>query len=108
MLIFNQSWNWLEEFVKSMRKTNNVIKIKDFKVDKGLPFDQEYNFAYLDENTKKMIRRAIIKALCIPGYQVPFASREMPMPYGWGNRWSPSYCELLNKKRHFKNNRSGS
>ena len=36
-----------------MRKTNNVIKIKDFKVDKGLPFDQEYNFAYLDENTKK-------------------------------------------------------
>ena len=54
-----------------MRKTNNVIKIKDFKVDKGLPFDQEYNFAYLDENTKKMIRRAIIKALCIPGYQVP-------------------------------------
>jgi alpha-D-ribose 1-methylphosphonate 5-phosphate C-P lyase len=20
----------------------------------------------------------------VPGYQVPFASREMPMPYGWG------------------------
>ena len=31
-----------------------------------------------------MIRRAILKALAIPGYQVPFASREMPMPYGWG------------------------
>ncbi len=43
-----------------------------------------YNFAYLDEQTKRMIRRAILKALAIPGYQVPFASREMPMPYGWG------------------------
>jgi alpha-D-ribose 1-methylphosphonate 5-phosphate C-P lyase len=45
---------------------------------------QEYNFAYLDEQTKRMIRRAILKGLAIPGYQVPFASREMPMPYGWG------------------------
>ena len=44
----------------------------------------EYNFAYLDEQTKRMIRRAILKSLAIPGYQVPFASREMPMPYGWG------------------------
>ena len=42
------------------------------------------NFAYLDEQTKRMIRRAILKAVAIPGYQVPFASREMPMPYGWG------------------------
>ena len=50
-------------------------------------FDDElatYNFAYLDEQTKRMIRRAILKAIAIPGYKVPFASREMPMPYGWG------------------------
>ena len=46
--------------------------------------DLHYNFAYLDEQTKRMIRRAILKGLAIPGYQVPFASREMPMPYGWG------------------------
>ena len=39
-----------------------------------------YNFAYLDEQTKRMIRRAILKAIAIPGYQVPFASREMPVP----------------------------
>ena len=44
----------------------------------------DYNFAYLDEQTKRMIRRAILKGVAIPGYQVPFASREMPMPYGWG------------------------
>ncbi len=43
-----------------------------------------YNFAYLDEQTKRMIRRAILKGVAVPGYQVPFASREMPMPYGWG------------------------
>jgi alpha-D-ribose 1-methylphosphonate 5-phosphate C-P lyase len=46
--------------------------------------DQAYNFAYLDEQTKRMIRRAILKGVAVPGYQVPFASREMPMPYGWG------------------------
>ncbi|MBX2885086.1 MAG: alpha-D-ribose 1-methylphosphonate 5-phosphate C-P-lyase PhnJ [Granulosicoccus sp.] len=46
--------------------------------------EQDYNFAYLDEQTKRMIRRAILKGIAVPGYQVPFASREMPMPYGWG------------------------
>jgi len=48
------------------------------------PVTAAYNFAFLDEQTKRMIRRAILKAVAIPGYQVPFASREMPMPYGWG------------------------
>ncbi|MEA3416979.1 MAG: alpha-D-ribose 1-methylphosphonate 5-phosphate C-P-lyase PhnJ [Thermodesulfobacteriota bacterium] len=43
-----------------------------------------YNFAYLDEQTKRMIRRSILKAVAIPGYQVSFGSREMPLPYGWG------------------------
>jgi alpha-D-ribose 1-methylphosphonate 5-phosphate C-P lyase len=43
-----------------------------------------YNFAFFDEQTKRMIRRAILKAVAIPGYQVPFASREMPLSYGWG------------------------
>ena len=43
-----------------------------------------YNFAFLDEDTKRMLRRALLKAVAIPGYQVPFGSREMPLPYGWG------------------------
>jgi alpha-D-ribose 1-methylphosphonate 5-phosphate C-P lyase len=46
--------------------------------------NDSYNFAYLDEQTKRMIRRAILKAVAIPGHQVPFGSREMPLPYGWG------------------------
>jgi alpha-D-ribose 1-methylphosphonate 5-phosphate C-P lyase len=43
-----------------------------------------YNFAYLDECSKREIRRAVLKAVAIPGYQVPFASRELPIARGWG------------------------
>ena len=43
-----------------------------------------FNFAYLDEQTKRSIRRALLKAVAIPGHQIPFSSREMPMSYGWG------------------------
>lgn len=43
-----------------------------------------YNFAFLDEGTKREIRRKILKALAIPGYQVPFASRDLPIAKGWG------------------------
>ncbi|GAA0534912.1 alpha-D-ribose 1-methylphosphonate 5-phosphate C-P lyase [Rhizomicrobium palustre] len=46
--------------------------------------DPDYNYAYLDEATKRMIRRALLKAIAVPGYQVPFASREMPLARGWG------------------------
>src|SRR3546814_829118 len=45
---------------------------------------QGYNFAYLDEQTKRSLRRGLLKAVAIPGYQVPFGGREMPLPYGWG------------------------
>ena len=44
----------------------------------------QYNFAFLDEGSKREIRRTILKAIAIPGYQVPFASREMPIGRGWG------------------------
>lgn len=43
-----------------------------------------YNFAFLDEQSKKEIRRRMLKAVAIPGYQVPFASRELPIARGWG------------------------
>ncbi|SHM20746.1 alpha-D-ribose 1-methylphosphonate 5-phosphate C-P-lyase PhnJ [Vreelandella subglaciescola] len=56
----------------------------DDKTDSGSSNYSGYNFAYLDEQTKRMIRRALLKAVAIPGYQVPFGGREMPMPYGWG------------------------
>jgi len=43
-----------------------------------------YNFAFFDEGSKREIRRASLKAVAVPGYQVPFASREMPIARGWG------------------------
>ena len=68
-----------------------------------------YNFAYLDEQTKRMIRRAILKAVAIPGYQVPFGGREMPLAYRWGfrdadavrlgNWWYPAYRQRDWRKR---------
>jgi alpha-D-ribose 1-methylphosphonate 5-phosphate C-P lyase len=43
-----------------------------------------YNYAFLDELSKKAIRRALLKAVAVPGYQVPFGSRELPIARGWG------------------------
>jgi alpha-D-ribose 1-methylphosphonate 5-phosphate C-P lyase len=43
-----------------------------------------YTFAFIDEGAKREIRRKILKAVAIPGYQVPFASRELPIARGWG------------------------
>ena len=46
--------------------------------------NDNYNFAFLDEGSKREIRRASLKAVAIPGYQVPFGSRELPIGRGWG------------------------
>ena len=43
-----------------------------------------YSFGFLDEFAKREIRRTLLKAICIPGYQTPYASREMPMGRGFG------------------------
>ena len=44
-----------------------------------------YNYAYLDEQTKRMIRRAILKAVSpFQATRCRSPAREMPMPYGWG------------------------
>ncbi|MFW5819559.1 MAG: alpha-D-ribose 1-methylphosphonate 5-phosphate C-P-lyase PhnJ, partial [Desulfovermiculus sp.] len=44
----------------------------------------EIPFGFLDPYAKREIRRSVLKALCLPGYQVPYASREMPMGRGFG------------------------
>ncbi len=46
--------------------------------------NEEYNYGFLDEGSKKEIRRSTLKAVAIPGYQVPFGSRELPIGRGWG------------------------
>src|SRR5690606_2748547 len=39
----------------------------------------------MDEQAKRESRRAVIAGICIPGYIVPFGSREMPVARGWGS-----------------------
>lgn len=43
-----------------------------------------YNFAFIDEDSKREVRRKLLKAVAIPGHQVPFASRDLPIARGWG------------------------
>lgn len=45
---------------------------------------EDYNFAFLDEGSKREIRRSVLRAITVPGYQVPFGSRELPIGRGWG------------------------
>jgi alpha-D-ribose 1-methylphosphonate 5-phosphate C-P lyase len=47
--------------------------------------DHEPRSGILDESGKREIRRAALSAICVPGYQVPFGSREMPVARGWGS-----------------------
>ncbi|AEC19868.1 hypothetical protein PT7_1328 [Pusillimonas sp. T7-7] len=59
--------------------------------------EQGYNYAYLDEQTKRSLRRGLLKAVAIPGYQVPFGGREMPLPYGWGTGGMQVTAALLGR-----------
>lgn len=43
-----------------------------------------YAFGFLDLRAKKEMRRCMLKAICLPGYQVPYSSREMPIARGFG------------------------
>lgn len=47
-------------------------------------FQHSYNYAFIDERTKKEIRRGLLKAIVIPGHQIPYSSPEMPIARGWG------------------------
>ncbi len=43
-----------------------------------------YSYGFLDAFAKRELRRRMLKAIAIPGYQVPYASRELPIARGWG------------------------
>lgn len=53
--------------------------------DPGQTRRRGYAWGYLDEPSKREVRRALLKAVCLPGHQVPFASRDMPVARGWGS-----------------------
>ncbi|MBC7810350.1 MAG: alpha-D-ribose 1-methylphosphonate 5-phosphate C-P-lyase PhnJ [Burkholderiales bacterium] len=45
---------------------------------------EDYAYGFLDAFAKRELRRRTLKAIAIPGYQVPYASRELPIARGWG------------------------
>ena len=47
--------------------------------------DERRGDAVMDAAATREIRRAILTAIAVPGYQVPFGSREMPVARGWGS-----------------------
>ncbi len=61
-----------------------------------------YNYAYLDEHTKREVRRSMLKAVAIPGHQVPYASRPMPLARGWGTGGIQASLSLLGPDDTFK------
>ncbi|MEO1680861.1 MAG: alpha-D-ribose 1-methylphosphonate 5-phosphate C-P-lyase PhnJ [Pseudomonadota bacterium] len=42
------------------------------------------SYAFLDASAKRELRRKMLKAVCVPGCQMPYASREVPIARGWG------------------------
>lgn len=65
-------------------------------------YQRQYNYAYIDESTKKEIRRKLLKAVAIPGYQVPYSSPEMPISRGWGTGGLHVTLALIGKEDVFK------
>ena len=64
--------------------------------------NQPAHFGFLDEYAKKEVRRASLKAVAIPGYQVPYSSREMPMGRGFGTGGLQLTLSLIGKGETLK------
>lgn len=60
------------------------------------PTQSGYSYAFLDEAAKRELRRKTLKAIAIPGYQVPYASREVPFARGWGTGGLQMTLALVN------------
>lgn len=43
-----------------------------------------FSYGFLDPSAKRELRRKMIKAVSVPGCQMPYASREVPIARGWG------------------------
>jgi alpha-D-ribose 1-methylphosphonate 5-phosphate C-P lyase len=42
------------------------------------------SYGFLDGSAKRELRRKMLKAIAVPGCQMPYASREVPIARGWG------------------------
>lgn len=45
---------------------------------------EAFSYGFLDASAKREVRRKMLKAIAVPGCQMPYASREVPIARGWG------------------------
>lgn len=60
------------------------------------------SYGFLDGSAKREIRRKMLKAIAVPGCQIPYASREVPMARGWGTGGLQISCTLITPKTRLK------
>lgn len=60
------------------------------------------SYGFLDASAKREIRRKMLKAVAVPGCQIPYASREVPMARGWGTGGLQVSCTLVNPRTRIK------
>lgn len=54
------------------------------------------SYGFLDGSAKQEMRRKMLKAVAVPGCQMPYASREVPMARGWGTGGLQVSLTLIN------------
>ncbi len=59
-------------------------------------------YGFLDTSAKREIRRKMLKAIAVPGCQIPYASREVPMARGWGTGGLQVSCTLVTPQTRIK------
>jgi alpha-D-ribose 1-methylphosphonate 5-phosphate C-P lyase len=70
---------------------------------KSLTKDWEpMSYGFLDASAKRELRRKMLKAIAVPGCQMPYASREVPMARGWGTGGLQVSCTLINLTTRLK------
>lgn len=60
------------------------------------------SYGFLDASAKREIRRKTLKAVAVPGCQMPYASREVPMARGWGTGGLQVSLTLINPTKTVK------
>ena len=60
------------------------------------------SYGFLDGSAKREMRRKMLKAVAVPGCQMPYASREVPMARGWGTGGLQVSLTLVNPKTRVK------
>ncbi len=60
------------------------------------------SYGFLDGSAKRELRRKMLKSVSVPGCQMPYASREVPMARGWGTGGLQVSLTLVNSGTRVK------